>query len=30
MGFLVRRLLISVAPILWRKFREHRQKREEQ
>ena len=30
MGFLVRRLLVSVAPILWRKFREHRQKKEEQ
>ena len=30
MGFLIRRLLLAAAPVLWRKFREHRQKKEGQ
>ncbi len=30
MGYLLRRLLMIVAPILWRKFRERQGRKEEQ
>ena len=30
MGFLLRRLLMFVGPVLWRKLRERRQRKKEQ